>query len=63
MAIETLCPIPINADGQCFISQLGHRITAVTDDPRETSFLFERLSVATQRYNAVSFVNSFQVKR
>jgi hypothetical protein len=51
---------PSNAGGQRFISELGHRITAVTDDPRETSFLFQRLSVAIQRYNAVSLANSFQ---
>ena len=59
LAIETLGPI--NAEGQRFISELGHRITAVTDDPRETSFLFQRLSVAIQRYNAVSLANSFQI--
>jgi len=35
--------------------QLGRRIAAVTDDPRETGFLFQRLSVALQRGNAVSF--------
>ena len=29
--------------------ELGRRITAVTDDPRETGFLFQRLSVALQR--------------
>ena len=34
LAIETLGPI--NAEGQHLISELGHRITAVTDDPRET---------------------------
>jgi len=33
--------------------ELGRRITAVTDDPRETGFLFQRLSVALQRGNAV----------
>jgi len=26
--------------------ELGRRITAVTDDPRETGFLFQRLSVS-----------------
>jgi hypothetical protein len=31
MVVETLGPI--NAQGQRFISQLGHRITAVTDKP------------------------------
>jgi len=31
--------------------ELGRRITAITDDPRETSFSFQRLSVALQRGN------------
>jgi len=39
--------------------ELGRRITAVTDDPRETGFLFQRLSVALQRGNAVSFRSTF----
>jgi len=39
--------------------ELGRRITAVTDDPRETGFLFQRLSVALQRGNAVSFHSTF----
>jgi hypothetical protein len=59
LAIETLGPI--NAECQRFISELGHRITAVTDDPRETSFLLQRLSVAIQSYSAVSLTNSFQI--
>ena len=52
---------PINEVGQDFISQLGHRIFSVTEDPRETSFLFQRLSVAVQRFNAVCFSNSFSL--
>jgi len=39
--------------------ELGRRITAVTDDPRETGYLFQRLSVALQRGNAVSFRSTF----
>jgi len=39
--------------------ELGRRITAVIDDPRETGFLFQRLSVALQRGNAVSFRSTF----
>jgi len=38
---------------------VGPRITAVTDDPRQTGFLFQRLSVALQRGNAVSFRSTF----
>ena len=50
---------PINRDGQDFICELGHRIFLVTEDPRETSFLFQRISVAVQRFNAVCFAHSF----
>jgi len=49
---------PLN-QGQDFISELGCRISSSTDDPRETYFLFQRLSVAVQRFNAVSFTYSF----
>jgi len=37
------------------VQELGRRITAVTEDTRETTYLFQRLSVALQRGNAVSF--------
>ena len=50
---------PINQVGQDFISELGRRISSSTDDPRETSFLFQRLSIALQRFNAVSCTYSF----
>ena len=33
-------------------------ISAVTEDNRETTFLFQRLSIALQRGNAVSFQNT-----
>jgi hypothetical protein len=57
LAFETMGPI--NSLGLEFIRDLGHRISRATDDPRETSFLFQRLSVAVQRFNAVVFSNSF----
>ena len=57
LAFETMGPI--NSVGLEFICDLGHRISRVTDDPRETSFLFQRISVAIQRFNAVIFSNSF----
>jgi len=31
----------------------GHKISSVSGEERETSFLFQRLSVAVQRFNAV----------
>jgi hypothetical protein len=57
LAIETMSYI--NCDGQDFISELGHRISLVTEDPRETSFPFQRISVTMQRFNNVCFTNSF----
>jgi len=43
----------INSDGIQFLDNLGRRITQVTDDNREKAFLYQRLSVVIQRYNAV----------
>ena len=41
------------------VSEIGRRISSVTEDTRETMFLFQRLSVALQRGNAVSFLATF----
>jgi len=38
--------------------EIGRRITAITEDSRETTFIFQRLSIALQRGNAVSFYNA-----
>jgi len=38
--------------------ETGRRITVVTEDTRETEFLSQRLSMALQRGNAVSFQNT-----
>jgi hypothetical protein len=40
-------------------NELGRRLTIATDDPRETMFLFQRISIAIQRFNAVCFAGSF----
>ena len=37
------------------LTQIGRRITSVTEETRETTFLCQRLSMALQRGNAVSF--------
>ena len=42
------------------ISAIGSRITSSSGDPRETSFLRQRLSVAIQRGNAASILSSFK---
>jgi len=50
-SIETMGPI--NVVG--LERSAGHRISRVTDDPRGTSFLFQRIAVAIQRFTAVIF--------
>ena len=39
---------------QQFVSELGRRITIITGDARETSYLRQRLSIAVQRGNAIA---------
>jgi hypothetical protein len=58
LAFETMGPI--NRAGHEFVYDLGHRISAITDDPRETSFLYQRISVTLQRFNAVCFSYAFE---
>ena len=56
IAIETL--VPINMDGQRFLDSLGERLSSISGDPRETTFLYQRLSVFIQIFNAVAFRGS-----
>ena len=57
LALETLGPI--NAAGTDFIRLLGRNLTLVSGDPRETTYLFQRLSANIQRFNAVAFKGTF----
>jgi hypothetical protein len=59
VAIETLGPL--SASSQIFLSEIGRRIAQRTSDPRETAFLFQRISVAIQRFNAVCLANTFEL--
>ena len=43
IALESLGPM--NSDARQFLSDLGRRISLSSDDDRETSFLFQRISV------------------
>jgi len=51
IAVETLGPL--NEDARLLLSDLGRRISAASGDVREVSFLFQRISVVVQRFNAV----------
>ena len=57
IACETLGPISSKA--RDFLSELGRRTTSITGDVRESSFLFQRISVAVQRFNCICFKDSF----
>ena len=57
IALETLGPM--NAAAASFISTLGKRISQLTGDVRESSFLFQRLSMTLQRFNCVFLHDSF----
>ena len=44
---------PINESATSFLRDLGRRISLVSGEDREPQFLFQRISVAIQRFNAV----------
>ena len=57
LAFETLGPI--NVKGAEFLQELGRRLAAISDDNRQTSFLFQRISITLQRFNAITFADTF----
>ena len=57
IAVETLGTI--NNEGMSFLRELGGQLSTASRDPRETSFLFQRVYVCMQRANAVAFRGSF----
>ena len=57
MAVETAGTW--NQSATELIREIGKCITAVTEDTRETVFLFQRLSIALQRGHAVTFLATF----
>jgi len=59
VAMETLGSMSVSA--QEFLAQIGRRLTDATTDPRETTFLFQRLSVAIQRFNAACLADTFTI--
>jgi len=51
IALETLGPI--NESAVEFLNTLGHRIAAISSDDKESQFLYQRLLIALQRFNAI----------
>jgi len=64
-ATHILSPVAIETAGTWhhqaveLVQELGRRVTIITGDSRETTYLFQQLSVALQKGNAVSFQNTF----
>ena len=50
---------PINCTAVSFLTGLGPRIAEVSDETRAGSFLFQRLSVLIQRFNALLLHDCF----
>ena len=48
IAIETLGPT--NEAGHSFLSELGRRLSTISDGPRESFFIFQRISILIQRF-------------
>ena len=57
VAIETLGPICSRS--LSFLVDISNRLAAISGDARETSFLFQRVSVFIQRFNQVVFRGAF----
>ena len=58
VAVESITPFC--DDGLKFVLEIGLRLFTVSDDSRESNFLFERSSVLIQRFNLLLFVGPFK---
>ena len=59
VAVETLGPL--SDEAHSLIAEIGRRATLCTADPQETMLLYQCISVAIQRFNAVCLANTFTV--
>jgi len=59
VAVETLGPL--SDEAHSLIAEIGRKATLCTADPRETTFLYQRISVAVQRFNSACVANTFTV--
>jgi hypothetical protein len=51
---------PISVKSLSFLRELGRRLSRATDDTRESAFLFQRLSMAIQRFNSVCVIGTLK---
>ena len=57
--VTTLCSL--SGEANSLIAETGRRATLYTANSRKTAFLYRRISVAIQRFNAVCLANTFTV--
>ena len=57
VAIETFGPL--NSSALNFLSEVGRQLTSLSGDSRETSLLFQSLSMLIQRFNSALITDSF----
>jgi len=57
--IELVTLGAINSPAGEFLADLGRKISGVSGETREWSFLFQRLSIVLLRYNAILLHESF----
>ena len=56
IAIETLGPM--GPEAKTFLLELGRRLRQQTGEPRSTSFLLRRISMAIEKGNAIAIIGS-----
>ena len=56
VAVETLSPM--GPEDKAFFIDLGRRLRQHTGEPRSTSYLIQRVSMAIQKGNAVAMMGS-----
>ena len=49
-----------NSEGWDFVKKIGSRLSNALSNEKETAYLFQRISVAIQRGNSISFSESFE---
>ena len=57
LAFENLGPM--NEEAVYFLKEVGRRLADLSGDKRETSFIFQKISVLLNRFNSVLFRESF----
>jgi len=50
---------PFDDEGCPFLASLGWKISVVSGDDRDSTFLFQRISVLIQRHNSILLCESF----